>query len=129
MATIKKLTYEQAAEKIGIDPVKSLPFQQKNLTKKQEAYNALHRLETLIEAYNMQGKKKWIVDYGNSNQAKWRVWFIWDKAASAFRFHLTGHDYTDANSATGSRHAMRTNKIATHVGIEHLDEWNKWLVI
>lgn len=127
MATIKKLSFKEACEKTGEHPVKSLPYP-KPANKEEEAWNALKRLQIYADAYNMVRGKKWIADYSNSDQAKWRIWFIWDKAASAFRFHFTFYVYTNADSASGSRHAFRTDDIATHVGIEHIDDWNLWLV-
>jgi len=127
MATIKTLSFKEACEKTGNHPVKSLPYS-KPANTDEEAYNALKRLEIYAEAYNMQGKKKWVPKYSNIDQAKWRIWFIWDKALSAFRFGNTHYDYTDAFTATGSRHVFRTDAIAEHVATAHIDEWNKWLV-
>lgn len=127
MAKIKKLTFQQACKMTGYDPVNCLPWP--NPTDEgQEAYNALKRLEIYIEAYNMQGKKKWIADYSNRNQAKWRIWFIWDASAAAFRFLHTHFDYTSAGANTGSRQAIRTEELADHIGQAHIDDWNKWLV-
>lgn len=127
MAKIKKLSFKQACTKTGQHPVKSLPYP-KPANAEEEAWNALKRLQIYADAYNMVRGKKWVVDYSNDNQAKWRIWFCYDRALSAFRFGYTFHAYTFANSATGSRHVFRTEAIANHVGTAHLDEWNKWLL-
>ena len=64
MAKIKKLSFKEACKKTGDHPVKSLPYP-KPINKRQEAYNALTRLEIFIEAYNMvRGKIKYIGQSG-----------------------------------------------------------------
>ena len=128
MAKIKTLSFEEACKMTGCDPVKVLPYQAPS-NKDEEAYNALKQLEILIQAYNMQKGKKWIPDYSNRNQAKWRIWFFYDQSVSAFQFGDTLDGYSDADSAAGSRHACRTEEIADHVGKEHIKLWNKWLVL
>jgi len=127
MAKIKKLSFKEACTKTGHHPVKSLPYP-KPANTEEEAWNALKRLQIYAEAYNMVRGTKWVVKYSDSNQAKWRIWFVWDSALSAFRFTYTIIEFTFANAATGSRHVFRTEAIADHVGTAHLDEWNKWLV-
>jgi hypothetical protein len=127
MSPIKKLTFEQACEKTGYNPANCLPFANPK-NKDEEAYNALNRLEIYIEAYNMEMDKKWVADYANSEQPKWRAWFRYDTSSCAFRFLFSTYDYTIAYAATGSRHSARTSDIAEHVGKAHIDDWNKWLL-
>ena len=127
MATIKKLSFKEACEKTGNDFVKSLPYS-KPANQEEEAWNALKRLQIYAQAYNMVRGKKWKADYANDDQPKWRVWLKYDTSLSAFVFVHTNYDCTYALSATGSRHAFRTDEIAEHVGRAHIDEWNKWLI-
>jgi hypothetical protein len=121
MATVKN--YEAACKKLKKDPIKSLPYPTP-ADKDEEAYNALRMLEIMILASNSKG---WVADYGNRNQKKWYIWFIWDASVSAFRFNDTGYGYTDAPSSTGARLAMETEEIAEAIGKDHIDLWNKWL--
>lgn len=127
MAKIKTLSFKEACKKTGHHPVKSLPYP-KPANKDEEAYNALKRLEILNEAYCMVRGKKWVVDYSNSNQAKWRAWFYFDSSLRAFVFDSTGDVYTFAYAGAGSRHVSRTSDIAEHMATAHIDEWNKWLI-
>lgn len=127
MATIKTLSFDEACELTGRNAVTALRYS-KPSTDEEKADNAIKRLEIFIEAYNMVDGKKWIPNYANSNEPKWRIWFVWDRALSAFRFSYTYIACSLADSATGSRHACRTDEIAEHVGTAHLDDWNLWLI-
>lgn len=127
MVKIKKLSFKEACKKAGHHPVKSLPYP-KPINTEEEAWNALKRLQIYAEAYNMVRGKKWVVSYKNNNQAKWRIWFRYDPAVSAFVFIITNFDYSFAGTAAGSRHVFRTDAIAEHMATAHIDEWNKWLV-
>lgn len=123
--SIKKLTLEEACELTGNTMADILPWPNPT-TPRQVAYNTLSGLEILIEAYNMVDGKKWVSDYSDDNQPKYRFWLEWDSAVSAFVFHDTFNGYSFAYTATGSRHDCRTREIAEFVATEHLDEWNKW---
>lgn len=127
MAKIKKLSFPQACKLTGNHSVNCLPWPNPT-NEEQEAWNALKRLQIYAQAYNMVGGKKWIADYKNKSQAKWRIWFYYNDALCAFVFNYTYIVYTAASSATGSRHAFRTDEIAEHVGRQHIDDWNKWLI-
>ena len=126
MATIKKLSFNEACKKTGRNPAKALPHA-KPANSEQEADNAIKRIEIYHEAYNMVRGKKWKVDYGNSDQAKWWAWFRYDSSLRAFVFFITYDVYTYAIAGTGSRLVSRTSDIAEHIGRAHIDDWNKWL--
>lgn len=126
MEIIKTITLEEACELTGRDIKKSLLFPTPE-NSEEEGYNALRRLNIYIEAHNMVDGKKWVPDYENDDEEKWYILFEWDVAAAAFRFHYTFIGYSGAVTHTGSRHAIRTEELAEHIGRAYIEDWNKWL--
>lgn len=123
---IEKLSFNEACEKTGRNPEQALRYA-KPANSEEEAANALDRLKIFTEAYNMVDGKKWEPDYSNSNQAKWWAWFRYDGSLRAFVFYVTFNDCTHAAAGAGSRLVSRTSEIARFIGVEHIDDWNKWL--
>lgn len=116
-------SYKDACAVEGTDPIKNLPYANPQ-NADEEHDNNVKKVKVIIRVLN----GGWKPDYSDGKQYKWYCWFRYDPSVSAFRFDDTDDAYTGANTGTGSRHTCRTDQIATHVGSEFIDKWNKWLL-
>lgn len=118
-------TYQEACEKLGIEPLNESKLLECGLNKKDIAFK---KLETIIRCINTRCE---IVEYDwdNSKQYKWLGWFFLD---SPFRFHVTSYRYTYASAFAGcaSRLHLPTEwavKYVYNINQEFFGYWKEYM--
>lgn len=108
---MKKIkTFEDACKKVGKDPLAK--------------YSSSEKIDIITAAI----VGKWKSDYSNSSQWKWRPWFIWDSASSAFRFFDSFFDVTIPTAGSGVRRVFETEEQSDYAGKTFLKEYNDELL-
>lgn len=67
---------------------------------------------------------KWKADYSNSLQWKWRPWFVYDTASSAFRFSGSGDIHVNTFAGSGVRRVFETEEQSDYAGKTFINEYN-----
>lgn len=80
-------------------------------TEQDEFYLQAVKKATIITRVLNAG---WKADYSDKSQPKYYVWMRYDPAVSAFVFDYTSDEFTDANTAAGSRHVFKTAELAKY---------------
>lgn len=78
---------------------------------------AQYKMSVIAEALN----EGWTPNWNNSNEYKWRLWFI--MSPSAFAFHRSRYRNSFASSGGGSRLCFKSEELATYCAKQFLDIW------
>jgi len=85
----------------------------------RDYFKAQYDVITIAEALN----EGWCPDWDNSNEPKWRPWFIMDP--SAFAFAGSDYAYSGALAGSGSRLHFKSEELATYAAKQFPDVWKK----
>lgn len=117
-------TWGDACKILGIDPVKSLPYQDiHSLDQDQQAVNAFFMLSKIREVLN----EGWKPDWTNSKEPKYVCWF--DNYKSGVGFSASGCADWSTYSVVGSRLCFKTSELATYAGKQFINIYNQFLTI
>ncbi len=134
MKTVKKKkieldklkTWESICKVKGIDPIKSLPFQNPS-NDTEEGVNAFFQISTIREVLNDGKDADW-----SSNESKWFPWpdVIEDKTKPS-GFGLSYYDYvvTYSYTSVGSRLSFNTREKAKHAFTYFQPVYEKFMLI
>ncbi len=104
---MKKIkTFADACTKVGKNP--------------KGRYTASQKVDIIVAAI----VGKWKADYSKGDQLKWRPWFIWDVAASAFRFCYSFDGYGSSTAGGGVRRVFETEAQSDYAAKTFLKEFN-----
>lgn len=108
---MKKIkTFADACKKISKDP--------------DGKYSASEKIDIITAAI----VGDWKADYSNGSQWKWRPWFIYDSASSAFRFDASDLNNTIAYAGSGVRRVFETEAQSDYAAKTFLSEYNNELL-
>jgi hypothetical protein len=120
-------TFEEAAEKLGIDP-KALPEVSALPEKHQKAIIAHYKLVIIAQAIN----DGWEPDWSNDDQWKYYPWFYVDASADKpSGSGLSYHDYDSVRSRTdvGSRLCFDSREAARYAGEKFKELYEDYFLI
>jgi len=107
-------TFEDALAETGRPDVPNFS----NIPEDMRAYFvAQYKLSVIAEALN----EGWTPNWDNSNELKWRVWFI--MSPSAFAFGGSNFVSSDADAGSGSRLCFKSEALAIYCAKQFLDIW------
>lgn len=100
------LSYDDACEELGIDPIEQLPYKTAK-TNRQKVMNA-HAMADIIAEAIKEGE---ICDWNNPNEKKWYGWF---NMQGGFGFSGTDCGFARTYTGVGSRLCFSTKEKADH---------------
>lgn len=107
-------TFEDALVETGRPNVSDFS----NVPENMRAYFlAQYKMSVIVEALN----EGWIPNWTDSNEKKWRVWFI--MSPSAFAFDASYCDCSRAFAGSGSRLCFKSEALAIYCAKQFLDIW------
>jgi hypothetical protein len=113
-------TYEDACNDLGEKPIDENALTKLGLNKNDIAYM---KLTTIARALN----EGWVAKvYDNAN--RWYPWFVHNGSPAAFAFYLSLCVNAYANAGSGSRLALKSEKLANYMGTQFLDLWREFIV-
>ncbi len=121
-------TWEDCAEELGIDPVRSLPYPNPKPNMDDEfgesdekAQNAFFKLTKIHRLF----KAGTVLDYTDTNQPKWYAWFKHTgKKAAGFAFSSSHTLYVFSNTAVGPRLSNTTDENIRYITTQFSDLYN-----
>ena len=114
-------TYEDACKELGRKPYDEKQLEKLGLTKNDIAYQ---KMVVIVEALN----EGWKPDVCNSNVERWYPWFKPLGSPSSFAFLVSNHAYGFAHAGSGSRLALKSEKLADYCGKQFKDIWKEMLL-
>ncbi|MFV0311414.1 MAG: hypothetical protein ACK5KN_07165 [Dysgonomonas sp.] len=113
-------TYEDACNDLGEKPIDENTLTKLGLNKNDIAYM---KLATIARALN----EGWVAKvYDNAN--RWSPWFVHNGSPAAFAFDGSGYADACARAGSGSRLALKSEKLANYMGTQFLDLWREFIV-
>lgn len=113
-------TWEDAAEIAGIDPVKSLPFQNPE-NDHQRAANAFYQTQIITEVLN----ESWVPNWDDRSEEKWENWFNMRSSGGGFSFYDSFYAVTRTD--VGARLVFKTETLADYAGNQFLHIYKTWM--
>ena len=117
----KILTFENACEKMNLDPLK-LPDVSSLQARYRKSVVACYKLRIIFEAVN----NGWIPDWENRNQGKFFPWFVILPSGISFTSVHSGTDFTHTSS--GALFCTNTKMKAIYIGIQFKKEYQEYLL-
>ena len=114
-------TYEDACKELGRGPYDEKQLAKLGLTKNDIAYQ---KMVVIVEALN----EGWKPDVCDSNVERWYPWFKPLGSPSSFAFCVSYYDYVSAFAGSGSRLALKNEKLANYCGKQFLELWKEMLL-
>lgn len=123
--TARVKTFEDACKVLGIDPVKSLPYE--NPTEDEDkATNAFKKLILIAKALN----EGWKPDWGDSSQWKYYPW--WDmrpEYGSGLGLSFDDYGYASSTSTVGSRLCFKSSALSDYFAKQFIELYSDMIVI
>lgn len=105
-------TYEDACEALGIVPLNEATLRNAGLTEHEIAGR---KIATITKALN----EGWVPNWDNSNERKWRPWFV--MSSSRFAFNAAFYDYSYAFAGFASRLCFKSEELAIYAAKQFTD--------
>jgi hypothetical protein len=109
-------TYEDACEKLNIDPIKELS----GIDRTDEI--AYRKLKVIARAIN----NGWLPNWSNTDQRKWFPYFV---LSSGFGFSVSIYDCDLTDAGVGSRLCFETSEQAVYAGQQFTEIYKDFLTI
>ena len=107
-------TFEDALEETGRPNIPDFS----DLPDDMRAYFVAHyKMSVIVEALN----EGWTPNWNDSNEYKWRLWFM--MSLSAFAFYGSHYDGSYAYSGSGSRLCFKSEELAIYCAKQFLNIW------
>lgn len=129
---MKKFTdlkkFEDACKVLKLDPKKVIPDFSCFPEKDRKSMIAHCKIVLIVRAANLlaNGGKEWAPDFSNWDEAKYEVWFDYDKSSSGFLFDVS--DGRGTHSYVGSRLCFISREVAEYIGKEFISLYNEYLL-
>ena len=117
-------TFEDACEKLGINPEEIKLSYPEGINHHAKAFVAHMKLVIIIEALN----DGWKPDWTNGNWDKYYAWFRMG-GSSGVGFSFNGCGNWLSHSFVGSRLVFKSADLAKHVGKLFIDDFRDFLII
>ena len=119
-------SYEDACRELGILPTYPKFVQCAKIDRKSMI--AYHQLTIIIRALNiLPNGKCWIMNFNDSNQTKWRIWWKVDKNDLECSFMAYSASY--AATYVGLRLLFRSEKLAEYCAKQFKDLWSDYILM
>jgi|SRR5579862_4222450 len=122
-------TFEEACEKLKLDPETILPDVSRFPMKHQKAIIANAKMYIIAEALN----EGWEPNWNDSDEYKYFPWFDMEEDKknnpSGFRFYGTFCVFTDTRTSGGSRLCFKTGKLSDYCGTQFVELWRDMMVL
>ena len=112
--------YEDACNELNEIPIDETACLKMGLTRSDIAYI---KLTTIVKALN----EGWVAKvYDNEN--RWYPWFVHNGSPAAFAFFSSRCVFSFTNAGSGSRLALKDEKLSDYIGRQFLDLWRDFIV-
>lgn len=114
-------SFEDACKELGRQPYNVDSLMKLGLTKNDIAYQ---KMVVIVEALN----EGWKPDVCNSDVERWYPWFKTNGSPSSFAFGGSFFDHEFAVAGSGSRLALKSEKLAKYCGKQFIELWKEMLL-
>ncbi len=114
-------SYEDACECLGIKPVDEDKLMSLGLTTHDVAYQ---KICVIVKALN----EGWVPDVCDSSVYRYYPYFRTKESPSAFAFYYSSYDSTIADAGSGSRLALKSEKLSNYCGTQFIDLWKQFIL-